>query len=89
MSPADVARWMLDEFERQDGYLSQEDAVSVIETKFGATFVYVNDNGNLAIKRNVLDAFRKLTTDTVVWNQSDRAWLRRGPYDSPGRRSDY
>ena len=88
MTPAAVARWMLDEFERQDGYLAQEDAADTIGSKFGTAFVYDNENGNLAIDRKVLDAFRKLTAETVVWDRGERAWRRRDLNDPPGRQSD-
>ena len=87
-TPADVARWMLEEFERQDGYLAQTDAVYTIERKFGAAFVYNNENGSLAIDRKVLNAFRKLTAETVVWERGERAWRRRDRHDPPGRQSD-
>jgi hypothetical protein len=77
---------MVAEFERQDGWLSQSDAAADIEAKFGEEFVYYNDHGNLAIARKVLDAFRELTLNVVVWDNSSKAWRRRLPTDTAGKR---
>jgi hypothetical protein len=64
-SPETVARWMLAEVERE-GDLYQETAVYEIEQKFGQEFVYENENGNPAIERRVLAAFRKVSEGSVV-----------------------
>jgi hypothetical protein len=53
-------------------YLYQEEAVYEIHEKFGEDFTYDNDNGNLAIRRDVLAAFRRLSGDGVVWDRSER-----------------
>jgi hypothetical protein len=87
--PAEVAHWMLEEFERQGGWLAQDDAAHGIERRFGTPFVYDNENGNLSISRGVLSAFRDLTVETVVWDPQERAWRRREPHDTPGKRSSY
>ncbi len=81
---ADVAAWMQAELEAHNG-LYQDDAVSQIEDEFGPDFVYDNDNGNRAISKAVLAAFRKLTGDTVVWERSDRYWRFRQAGDEEGR----
>ena len=88
-SAAEVARWMLEEFERQDGWLAQEDIALAIERRFGAAFVDDNDNGNLSITRSVLSAFRDLSAATIVWEQQERAWRRRESHDTPGKRSTH
>ncbi len=80
----DVAQWMADEVQ-SDGYLPQEYAVGEIIDRFGFDFVYMNDNGNYAIARPVLREFRKLTNDTVVWEQYERRWRLREPSDPPKR----
>lgn len=82
--PKDVAKWMLEKLNNED-VLSQEDAVFEIEKNFGAEFVYENDNGNSAINKNVLEAFRKITGDDVVWERGEKSWRFREPYDEPGR----
>lgn len=81
----DVALWMLGEFNR-DGELYQNDAASGIQELFGDSFVYENENGNLAIGKDVLVEFRKLTEETAVWEQRDKYWRTREEYDSPTRR---
>lgn len=87
MSPTDVASWMVAELSR-NGELYQEDAAEAIRDRFGDEFVYENDNGNLAIDKAVLTAFRKATGDTVVWVKGERCWRRREDHDGPGRAQD-
>jgi len=80
----DVAEWMLDQFNRS-GELYQDDAVYGIESKFGREFTHENEYGNVAIDRNVLKEFRKLTGDDVVWERRERFWRKREQDDEPGR----
>lgn len=87
VGPDDVAAWMASELER-DGVLYQENAVGDIEQRFGAEFVYENENGNPAIRRDVLAAFAKVTADDVVWERGERLWRKRTPLDEPGRQQD-
>lgn len=85
---ADVAAFMLQQL-REQTYLYQEVVVYQIQEQFGDDFVYINQNGNLAIGKDVLAQFRKLTGDDVVWERSERLWRQRMPdYDQPGRRQD-
>lgn len=79
-----VAEWMAAEFHK-DGWLEQEWTASTIAGQFGEEFVYENDNGNLAIHKDVLREFRKLTADTAIWVRGERAWRRRDKTDPPGR----
>jgi len=69
----DVAYWMLNQINKKRE-LYQEEVVYLIEDKFGSQFVYQNQAGNLAISREVLKEFRKLTEKTVVWSRSERYW---------------
>jgi hypothetical protein len=80
----EVAQWMLDEVTR-NGELHQETAVSDIASKFGLEFTYDNENGNLAIRRDVLAAFRIFTEDSVVWDRENRLWRKRDSSDDAGR----
>lgn len=83
----DVAAWMAEEV--KDGQLMyQETIVYDIESKFGSKFTYLNDNGNMAIGKDVLKEFRKLTEETVVWERGERAWRLREKHDGPGRRQE-
>jgi hypothetical protein len=81
----DVAEWMAERAARR-GELYQEEVVWEIQSKFGREFVYENANGNLAISRQVLKEFRKLTEDTLVWERGDRLWRKRQSYDPKGKR---
>jgi hypothetical protein len=81
----DVAAFMLKCLER-DGVLYQEDIVYSIEEEFGDSFVYLNDYGNAALKQNILSAFKKLTTDKVVWCRVSKYWRFRMLTDVPNSR---
>lgn len=83
-SANDVAAWMLDEL-RQHEYLYQETVVYDIADRFGEQFTYLNDNGNTAIGKDVLAAFRKLSGEQVVWERGQRCWRLRQDHDEPGR----
>lgn len=81
----DVARWMSEQIESKKE-LYQEEAVWEIENLFGSKFVYENENGNPAINRRVLQEFRKLTEQTVLWERGGRFWRFRQAHDDPERR---
>ena len=85
--PKVVALWMLEQL-NQKKELYQSEAVTEIETKFGKAFIYENQQGNLAISKQVLTEFRKLTENSAVWVRGDRCWRLRHDYDLPGRRQD-
>ena len=87
MTPKDVAAFMLAEFGRQK-FLYQEDIVYKIKDECGDEFTYLNANGNLAIRKKVLDEFRKLTSDSVVWSRSEKAWRKREEHDSANRQQE-
>jgi hypothetical protein len=87
VTPRDVAMWMRAELD-QHGHLRQSDAADGIVRQFGPDFVYENDNGNPGIEPRVLDAFRRLTGNNVVWVQSEFKWRYRRAGDQPGRRQD-
>ena len=73
--PQDVADWMMQQIEAAP-YVYQETIVYKIKRQFGEEFVYTNENGNLAISREVLKTFRKLSEGRVVWERSDRSWRK-------------
>lgn len=82
----DVAKWMMEQVEQR--YMYQDTIVYQIRSQFGEQFTYVNENGNLAIGKDVLKAFKKLSGDSVIWERGDRCWRKRRPYDRPGRQQD-
>jgi hypothetical protein len=48
--------------------LYQDGAAHRIRQDFGVEFIYRNQSGNWAIRKDVLAAFAKLTGDSVVWD---------------------
>jgi hypothetical protein len=84
-TPEAIAQWMLDELERKKE-LYQADAAREIARKFGSEFTYTNANGNPAIDKRILKAFRKLSGDTVVWERWAFCWRRRRETDAPSRK---
>ena len=83
----EVAEWMLEELKREK-YLHQEQVVYDIETKFGGEFTYINEYGNPAIDKRVLQVFRNLTEYSVVWESGEKLWRFREDHDPPGRDAD-
>jgi hypothetical protein len=87
VTPEAIAQWMAGELER-DGFLRQRYAAYEIIERFGAEFTYVNRNGNPAIDKEVLAAFREMTAESVIWiGGRVRGWRKREPGDPPGRRA--
>jgi hypothetical protein len=84
-TPEAIAQWMLSRL-GESGHLYQIDAVEEIARKFGPQYTYTNDNGSPAINRHVLEAFKKITAGTVVWDRRLIGWRTREPHDEPGRR---
>ena len=71
----EVAEWMVTQFDTgATPNVYQDVVVYKIRELFGDKFVYTNANGNLAISKDVLKHFRKLTEGKVVWERSDRSW---------------
>jgi hypothetical protein len=86
-TPAEVAAFMVEQLQKQHS-LYQETVVYHIKQQFGDDFVYINQNGNLAINKDVLKEFRKLTGDDVIWERGSRMWRERAKYDQEGRQQD-
>lgn len=84
-TPREVAVFMVQRLDA-DTILYQDVIACEINDKFGNDFVYTNDNGNLAIDRDVLAEFRKLTEGRVVWCRGERYWRFKEEFDSEGSR---
>ncbi|MEP0872099.1 hypothetical protein NDA01_19980 [Trichocoleus desertorum AS-A10] len=80
-----IAQWMLDEFNKH-GRLTQSIAAHRIRVLFGDSHVYRNKNRNWAIQKPILDDFRRLTGNGVVWSRSNQSWRSRRPTDPLGTR---
>ncbi len=69
----EVADWMLEQV-RGNGILYQADAVEYIREHFGASFIYVNENGNESIDKEVKKVFRKLHRGKAAWERDGFFW---------------
>lgn len=79
-----VSEWMLAQIEK-DGCLYQDDVVDHIVRAKSEVLLRENTEGNLLLGTTVLNAFKKLTPDSVVWVGLDRYWRWRVTEDEPGR----
>lgn len=80
----EVAEFMVEELKKQK-FLYQELIVSKIKQKFGEPFYYTNDNGNLAISKEVLKEFKNLTPD-IKWDQGEKCWRFKTKIDKDNKR---
>lgn len=78
---------MLDQVAERGG-LYQDRAVHHIIREFGLEWSYVNANGNRAIDKRILAAFRDLSEHDVIWNRGARAWRKRRAHHREGRLQD-
>ncbi|MCZ8519807.1 MULTISPECIES: DUF6953 family protein [Paenibacillus] len=72
-TPEEAARWMLNEL-RNAGILYQQDAVNHIRSQFGEHFIYVNENGNESIDKEVKKIFKKLHGGKAAWDRDGFFW---------------
>lgn len=79
-----VSDWMLAQIEK-DGCIYQDDVVDHIVRDKAEELLRENSDGNLVLGTTVLNAFKKLTPDSVVWVGPDRYWRWRVAEDEPGR----
>lgn len=68
-----VAEWMLNEV-KEKGILHQAAAVEHIRSHFGESFIYVNEQGNASIDKEVKKAFRKLHRGKAAWERDGFFW---------------
>ncbi|AFC33353.1 hypothetical protein PM3016_6747 [Paenibacillus mucilaginosus 3016] len=69
----EAARWMLSEL-KEAGILYQQDAVNYIRSHFGESFIYVNENGNESIDKEVKKIFKKLHGGKAAWDRDGFFW---------------
>lgn len=69
----------------KDRYLEQESTAIWLEQMYGEAAVYINQYGNLAIKKSVLIAFEEITSKNVVWDKVNKLWRLRESSDSNSR----
>ncbi|MBZ5525889.1 MAG: hypothetical protein LAP21_27005 [Acidobacteriia bacterium] len=80
-----IAHWMLEQYQ-EHSRLSQRVAARGIRQHFGEQHVYKNKQHNWAINKEILEEFRRLTPDDVVWSRSTQVWRQRRPKDSSNSR---
>jgi hypothetical protein len=76
----EIASWMRNQV-AEHGRLARGDAALGIRHIYGAAHLHRSRYGAGAIRAEVLDAFRALTPDQVVWSRRERAWRLRLPDD--------
>lgn len=69
----EVAEWMVKEIHFR-GILSQTDAIAYIREHYGEEFVYVNENGNPSLEKEVKKIFRKLHRGRIAWDRDGFFW---------------
>jgi hypothetical protein len=84
MEAATVSSWMKVQLEK-DGCLYQDDVVDYLVKSGANSLLRENADGNLVLERSLLNAFKKLTPDNVVWVKPEKYWRFRVQEDEPGR----
>lgn len=84
MKASEVAQWMLGKL-AQEGCLYQDDVVDYLTKQKEKSLLRENSDGNEVLSTSVLNAFKKLTPDNVVWVKPDLYWRYRVREDEPGR----
>ena len=68
-----IAEWMVGEIENR-GMLRQEDAIAYVREKFGESYVFINEHGNVSLEKEVKKAFRKQHRGRVAWDRDGFFW---------------
>ncbi|GGD97996.1 DUF6953 family protein [Paenibacillus nasutitermitis] len=68
-----AAQWMVDEIKFK-GMLRQEEAIEYVRSHFGGEHVFVNEQGNASLSKDVKKAFRKLHGGKVAWDRDGFFW---------------
>ncbi|QXC55636.1 hypothetical protein KSS82_04965 [Vibrio mimicus] len=84
MDSQSVATWMQSALEK-DGCLYQDDVVDFLVKNELEALLRENADGNLVLGRKLLDAFKKLNAESVVWVKPDKYWRFRVLEDEAGR----
>lgn len=69
----EIANWMLQEV-KEVGILHQEAAVAFILQNYGEQYLYVNENGNQSIDKEVKKLFKKMHRGRVAWDRDGFFW---------------
>jgi hypothetical protein len=69
----EIAGWMLNEV-KSAGILYQSAVIEYIVRQYGEAFIYVNENGNKSIAKEVKKAFKKLHGGRAAWERDGFFW---------------
>jgi len=69
----EIAEWMLQEV-KEVGTLHQEVAVAYIVQNYGEQYLYVNENGNQSIDKDVKKLFKKMHGGRAAWDRDGFFW---------------
>jgi hypothetical protein len=69
----EIAEWMLNEV-KSAGILYQTAAIEHIVSNYGETFIYINENGNKSIAKDIKKAFKKLHGGRAAWERDGFFW---------------
>ncbi|MFD2614775.1 DUF6953 family protein [Paenibacillus gansuensis] len=69
----EIAEWMYRKVEYA-GILRQEEVLEHILISYGESFIYVNENGNRSIDKEVKKRFKKLHKGRVAWDRDGFFW---------------
>lgn len=84
MTAEEIAKWMCEQLEERTTLYQSRVASHV--AKVNPELTYRNKNGNRALDKSILEAFRSLTSDDrIVWSRSSQMWRHRKSHDKPGR----
>ena len=84
MDANSIAKWMLAEIEA-NGCIYQDDVVDYLVKTNNEILLRENSDGNQVLSRKILEAFKKLTPENVVWVKPDKYWRFRVAEDELGR----
>ncbi|TCM89090.1 hypothetical protein EV294_11331 [Paenibacillus sp. BK033] len=68
-----IAEWMVNEIKFR-GMMRQEEAIEHVKRHFGEQYIFVNENGNVSLEKEVKKAFRKLHKGRIAWDRDGFFW---------------
>lgn len=84
LSLTDVTNWMMAQLQNEN-CLYQQDVVDYLVKNDNEQLLKENADGNLVLSTPVINQFRKVSGDKVVWVKPERYWRYRVNEDEPGR----
>lgn len=82
----EIALFMMDKL-KKESVLYQNEIAFILHEKYSELATYININGNLAINKDILVEFKKISKRMVVWDKSEKCWRIRKSYDPINKRA--